>query len=59
MKYDIILQLCFPGGLFEGGLFAKMIILGEGLFELGAYSDVGAYSRIYGKVWKQMKSGIR
>ena len=31
LKCDIILQLCFPrisshGGLFEGGLFAKMIV---------------------------------
>ena len=52
LKYDIILQLCFPrisphGGLFKGGLICKNDFLG-GAYSRGAYSEVGTYSRIYG-----------
>ena len=42
LKYDIILQFCFPrisphGGLFKGSLFARMT------FYLGAYSRGGSF----------------
>ena len=52
MKYDIILQLCFPQisphrGLFEGGLICKNDFK-VGAYPRGTYSEVGAYSRIYG-----------
>ena len=41
LKYDIILQLCFL-------LFLQKLFFTLGRIRGGAYSEVGAYSRVYG-----------
>ena len=45
LKYDIILQFCFPRispqwGLIRGGLIYKNDFLGGGLFEGGLFEDL-------------------
>ena len=43
-----------PWGLFEEGLFAK-VSFKVGAYSRGSYSEVGAYSRIYGTLQIKLK----